>query len=174
MRLGAVALVVGLVLDLGTGCGTSPSSTTGVVGKQNGAGGQSGDASVVADAGPDSGATGAAGASGDGVSGNTGYTNLPGGEMPSCSVIATQYANTIADAQVCDPNGSNQCQSLVPATLSACPVCMTFANVSVTLATIKADWDKVGCGGTPPATCPKLTCTTPASGSCSGGSCVSN
>jgi hypothetical protein len=176
MRLGALALVVGLVLDLGTGCGTSPSSTTGVIGKQNGAGGGTGsDAATVPDGGgalvPDG---GAGGAPGNGISGNTGYTNFPGGEMPSCSVIATQYTQTLADAQVCDVGASNECQNLVPSSLSACPVCMTYANVSLTLDTLKADWVQQNCGASS-GTCPALTCQQPTSGSCaSGGTCVSN
>jgi hypothetical protein len=186
MRERGLGIVVVLSLALGAGCGSSSSSVlrTGPEMKtQSGGGGQGGQA-VVADAGgadqaSDAGAAfGGSGGTGDGGPGSADSGGLPGGEVASCSVVETQYLNTVAGAQTCDPDGAGQCQHQVSAALSSCPTCMTYVNDATTVNAIESVWEQLGCNQAATGPCPPLSCTQPSSGTClasnAGGTCASS
>jgi hypothetical protein len=170
------------VLGLGFGCGSSsPSAKPGPeMSSSSGAGGQRGAI------GPDAGSTdarptdagGGVGGAGGASFGNPGFGGFPGDETPSCSVLETQYANTVAGAQICDITGSSQCQQVVSATLSTCPTCMTYVNDAAPVTAIQLDWMDQGCASQPAQNCSPLTCPQLAGGRCvassSGGTCSPN
>lgn len=172
-------LVVGATVLL-LGCGSS--STGGVktgpeTSSQKGAGGQGGadDAGASATGAVDSGGGGGAGGA---TPGGSGFSGFPDGEVPDCSVLVTQYANTIADAQTCDVNGTGQCQQMVDETLSACPSCQTYVNDAGGANMIKMDWMLIGCASAAPSSCPPLNCPQQTGGTCvassGGGTCAAN
>jgi hypothetical protein len=174
--VGAAVLVLGCGSSSNSGIKSGPEKSS-----QNGVGGQGG--ASVADASASGSQTGAAGSSGGlagagGAAPDPGFTGDPPGEMPDCSVLETQYANTIAGAQSCDLNGSGQCQQLVDATLSACPSCKTYVNDAAIVNTIKTFWMSYGCASQAPSSCPPLSCPTPAGATCksssAGGTCTAN
>jgi hypothetical protein len=184
MRVGAFVVAVVLGFDLEAGCGSSSSGVK--VGpemsNQAGTGGQGGQ-SVVADAsGADTPPVDAGGAFGGGGGTDGGFAypdsgGLPAGETASCSVLETQYLNTVAGAQSCDPNGAGQCQQPVSAALSPCPTCMTYVNDGATVNAIKSVWEQLGCNEAGAAACPPLTCAQPTGATCvassAGGTCAS-
>ncbi len=179
-------MAVALSLALGAGCGSSSSSvlkTGPEMSSQSGGGGQGGQA-VVTDAGGATRASDAGDAfgglsdAGDAGLGSSDSGGLPGGEMASCSVLETQYLDTVAGAQSCDLNGAGQCQKQVSAALSSCPTCMTYVNDATTVNSIKSVWEQLGCNRAETDPCPPLSCTQPASGTCvasdAGGTCASS
>jgi hypothetical protein len=150
------------------------------MGNQTGAGGQNG--TTKADAGsadrPSQPPGGDLGGADGSTLGNPGFGGFPGDEAPSCSVLATQYANTVAGAQACDVSGSGQCQQLVSATLSNCPTCMTYVNNAGIVHAIQFDWMDRGCATPPTQSCPPPNCPQLTGGQCvassGGGTCSSN
>jgi hypothetical protein len=176
MRARVVLLVE--VLGLAMGCGGPSTSVLSGPGKsdETGAGGKSGTIAVdggSADGSRSDSAGGSGGEAGAPLD-NPGFGGFPGGEMPSCSVIETQYANTVAGAQTCDVNGSGQCQQLASATLSTCPSCMVYVNSGLAQG-IQLDWMDLGCASQPAQNCPPLNCPKLTGGTCvassSGGTC---
>jgi hypothetical protein len=175
-----VLVVAAAVLVLGCGSSSNSGVKSGPeTSSQKGAGGQGGGS--VADAGASQ--TGAAGASGGlagagGAAPDPGFTGDPPGEMPDCSVLETQYANTVAGAQSCDLNGNGQCQQLVDVTLSACPSCQIYVNDAAIVNTIKTFWMSYGCAAQATSSCPPLNCPTSAGATCksssAGGTCAAN
>jgi hypothetical protein len=152
------------------------------MGTQTGNGGQGGQAAVTGAGGTagSSDAGNALGGSGGTVDADFGSADagLPGDEVQSCSVLATQYLNTVIDAQACDPNGAGQCQQQVSAALSSCPTCMTYVNDVANVNAIKSAWERLGCNQAGTGTCPPLSCTQPSAGTCqassAGGTCASS
>jgi hypothetical protein len=142
-------------------------------GQTSGTGG--GGAGMSADAGD---AIGGSGGTDDAGLGNVDSGGLPPGEVASCSVVEMQYLNTVAGAQVCDPNATGQCQQQVNAALSSCPTCMTYVNEVATVNAIKSVWEQLGCNQAGTGTCPPPSCTQPSSGTCvassAGGTCATN
>jgi hypothetical protein len=186
MRESALSIAVMLGLALGAGCGSSSSSpvlkTGPEMSAQTGSGGQGGQAAVTDAAGADGpsdagGAVGGFGGTDDADFGSA-DAGLPGDEVQSCSVIETQYLNTVIDAQACDPNGAGQCQQEVSAALSSCPTCMTYVNEVANVNAIKSVWQRLGCGQAGTGTCPPLSCAQPSGGTClessAGGTCASS
>ena len=187
MREIALSIAVMLGLALGAGCGSSASSpvlkTGPEMSTQTGSGGQGGQIAVTdaggADKPADAGdAFGGSGGTGDAALGGADSGGLPGGEVASCSVVETQYLDTVVGAQACDPNGAGQCQQQVNAALSSCPTCMTYVNDVATVNAIKSVWDRLGCNQAGTGTCPPLSCAQPSSGACvassAGGTCASS
>ncbi len=170
-------MVVVAMVGLGWGC-ASPSNGVKAGSEQStpkGMGGQGG--AAMADGGQDARSSGGGGAGGA-AAGDPGFGGFPGGEMPSCSVLETQYADTVAGAQSCDVGGSGQCQQLVAATLSVCPTCMTYVNDAASANMIRSDWMQLGCPGQSTQPCPQITCPQPTGGHCvagsGGGTCAAN
>ena len=184
MRERALSIVVVLGLALGAGCGASSSpvlKTGPEMSAETGSGGQGGQ-TLGTDAGgtgkpADAGdAFGGSGGTDDAGLGNIDSGGLPPGEVASCAVVEMQYLNTVAGAQVCDPNATGQCQQQVNAALSSCPTCMTYVNEVATVNAIKSVWEQLGCNQAGTGTCPPPSCTQPPSGTCvassAGGTCA--
>jgi hypothetical protein len=180
MRAVALAVVAVVGLDFGAGCGSSSSAvTTGPeMSNQKGGGGQGGQTVITDAGGADAPPAADAGGAPGGTGGTDGGLGLPAGETASCSVLETQYLNTLAGAQTCDPNAAGQCQQQVSAALSPCPTCMTYVNDAATVNTVKSTWEQLGCNTAGTASCPPLSCTQPTSATCmassAGGTCASS
>ena len=164
--------MLGLALGAGCGASSSPVLKTGPeMSIETGSGGQGGQARVAdaggaagpADAG---GALGGSGGTDDAGLGTVDSGGLPAGDVASCSVVETQYLDTVAGAQTCDPNGAGQCQQQVNAALSSCPTCMTYVNEVATVNAIKSVWEQLGCNQPGTGTCPPPSCAQPSSGTC--------
>jgi hypothetical protein len=173
--VGAAVLVLGCGSSSNGGVKTGPeTSSQKGVGGQGGAGVADAAANETGAGGSGSDLGGAAGAPG----GTSGFTGFPDGEVPSCSVLETQYSDTIAGAQSCDINGTSQCQQLVDAMLSACPTCQTYVNDAAIVNSIKANWIQIGCASTATSSCPPVSCPQQKGGACvassSGGTCATN
>jgi hypothetical protein len=87
---------------------------------------------------------------------------------PSCSDLATQYADALLKAQLCNVNASGQCQQAVSSGLSPCGGCATYVNDATTLNEIAATWTQQGCGNVAVA-CPAILCQQPGPGACVAG-----
>lgn len=176
--------MLGLALGAGCGASSSPVLKTGPeMSTEMGVGGQGGQTVVTdadgADKPADAGnALGGSGGTDDAGLGNADSGGLPAGEVASCSVVETQYLDTVAGAQACDPNGTGQCQQQVSAALSSCPTCMTYVNDVATVNAIKSVWEQLGCNQAGTGTCPPPSCAQPSGGTCvassAGGTCASS
>ncbi len=161
---------------------TGNAGTTGGAGATGNAGRGGGSAGTTAGGGRGGQAGGNAGTTGNGGRGGTGGTgrggaggqNSDGGV--SCSELETEYSKAVAEARMCNPEASGQCQQKVSTSL-ACPGCQIVVNSTTNPDAIRMQWMKQGC--TPGIVCPAIFCVAPGAGICtktdassSGGTCT--
>jgi hypothetical protein len=195
MRRTSLCLLVGLVLAFEINCGTvsgdgsgSGGSGGGSAGTHGGSGGQaSGGAAgggagsgghAGAGAGGSSGAGGKAATGGQGGGGGKAATGGhggggQGGQMVdsgvSCAELATEYSAALPAAEACTPGAANQCQQLVPLSLSICTGCEHYVTDATTLNALRTQWTNQGCNLTTALiVCPAIACINPGT----AGDCV--
>ncbi|HLK93780.1 MAG TPA: hypothetical protein VKZ18_28065 [Polyangia bacterium] len=101
-------------------------------------------------------ATGGAGGGGGNATGGQG-----GGE--SCTQLTTDYAAAFLAAAACTPGAPDQCQTLMPSSLSC--GCSQYVNDATTLKALKQQWTDEQCVG---VVCPLFACIAPGT----AGNCV--
>ena len=141
------------------GTGTGPGGTTGVGGRGGQAGGVAG---TIGSGGRGGQAGGASGGRG-GTTGRGGQGGQNDGGV-SCSELEAEYSKAVAEARMCNPEATGQCQMLVNTGL-ACPLCQVRVNDAGKANAIRTQWTKQGC--TPPIVCPQVICVSPGAGVCS-------
>ena len=150
----------------GTTTGTGGASGAGQAGSGGGQAGMSGGQAGTSggQAGTSGGQAGTSGGSAGHAGGGQGGHPADAGQ--TCADFETDYGNALAAARQCSPGSPNQCQHLVPFSLS-CPSCKEYVNDVTTLNTITAEWNDQDCGATPHP-CPAIACVNPGSGTCTG------
>jgi len=136
-------------------------ATGGAAGGGAGGGGHAG-----AGAGGSSGAGGKAATGGHGGGGQGGQTADSG---VSCAELASEYSAALPAAEACTPGAANQCQQLVPLSLSICTGCEHYVTDATTLNALRTQWTNQGCNLTTALiVCPAIACISPGT----AGDCV--
>lgn len=126
----------------------------------HGAGGITGTGGGLAGQGG-GGITGAGGVAGHGGGGQAGHGGSGG---RTCAQLETDYSDALATARQCTPGAVNQCQHLVPTSIT-CTGCSEYVNDVTTIDTIEGEWSDQDCAATPHP-CPQIACIAPGSGIC--------
>src|SRR5450631_806934 len=125
-------------------------------------GGAGGHASGGA-AGGGAGAGGPAGSAGGGGAGGKAATGGHGGgghggqtvdSGVTCAELVHEYSAALPAAEACTSGAANQCQQLVPLTLSICTGCDHYVTNATTLNAIRAQWTNQGCDQVGTTVCP--------------------
>ncbi|HSY38557.1 MAG TPA: hypothetical protein VLA79_03485, partial [Polyangia bacterium] len=120
-----------------------------------------------AGAGGSSGAGGKAATGGHGGGGQGGQTVVDSGV--SCAELASEYSAALPAAEACTRGAANQCQQLVPLSLSICTGCEHYVNDATTLNALRTQWTNQGCNLTTALiVCPAIACISPGT----AGDCV--
>ena len=131
------------------------------------AGGGAGGGGHAGSAGGSSGAGGKAATGGHGGGGQGGQA-VDGGV--TCAELVNEYSAALPAAEACTSGAANQCQQLVPLSLSICTGCEHYVTDAKTLNAIRAQWTSQGCNLTTALTvCPAIACVNPGTaGACTG------
>ena len=90
----------------------------------------------------------------------------------SCAELANEYSAALPAAEACTAGAANQCQQLVPITLSVCSGCQHYVTDATTLNAIRTQWTNQGCDQpTGTIVCPlaAILCINPGTaGACAG------
>lgn len=166
MRRTSLCLLVGLTLALQINCGSVTSDGSGSGGSGGTGGGQSGGAGQTGRGGS-AGAGGKAATGGHGGGGQGGQTVDSG---VTCAELVNEYSAALPAAEACTSGAANQCQQLVPLSLSICTGCEHYVTDAKTLNAIRAQWTNQGCNLTTALTvCPAIACINPGTaGACTG------
>jgi hypothetical protein len=190
MRRTPLCLLVGLALTFELNCGSVSGDGLGTGGSGGTGGGQSGGSGQPGTggnggghasggaAGGGAGGGGHAGAGGSGGAGGKAATGGHGGggqggqtvdSGVSCAELANEYSAALPAAEACTPGAANQCQQLVPLSLSICTGCEHYVTDATTLNALRTQWTNQGCNLTTALiVCPAIACINPGT----AGDCV--
>jgi hypothetical protein len=123
--------------------------------------------------GGQSGGSGQTGKGGSGGGGNAGTHGGSGGQAGdggvSCAELANEYSAALPAAEACTSGAANQCQQLVPLSLSICTGCEHYVTDATTLNALRTQWTNQGCNLTTALiVCPAIACINPGT----AGDCV--
>ena len=80
----------------------------------------------------------------------------------TCAELATEYSAAVPAAEACTPGAANQCQQLVPLSLSICTGCQHYVTDATTLNALRTQWTNQGCNLTTALiVCPAIACINP-------------
>ena len=124
-------------------------------------------------AGGGAGGGGHAGGGGSSATGGHGGGGQGGQTVDSgvtCAELANEYSAALPAAEACTPGAANQCQQLVPLSLSICTGCQHYVTDATTLNALRTQWTNQGCNLTTALiVCPAIACVNPGTaGACAG------
>jgi hypothetical protein len=153
---------------VGTGGAGGNHASGGAGGHASGGGGHASGGA----AGGGAGSGGHAGGGGSSATGGHGGGGQGGQAVDSgvtCAELANEYSAALPAAEACTPGAANQCQQLVPLSLSICTGCEHYVTDATSLNAIRTQWTNQGCNLTTALTvCPAIACINPGT----AGDCV--